>query len=60
MESASTLNQGRHGCACQGLLQWELGLVVKFYPGPDGIVRVVQVKTNRSVKKLAPLPVDPT
>ncbi|XP_076660965.1 uncharacterized protein LOC143364560 [Halictus rubicundus] len=42
-------------------MQWVLGRVVKVYPGSDGIVRTVSVKTatsvlDRSVKRLAPLP----
>ena len=44
-------------------LQWKLARVIDTYPGNDGIVRVVSVKTTdgiykRCVKKLCPLPVD--
>ncbi|XP_063993673.1 uncharacterized protein LOC135171215 [Diachasmimorpha longicaudata] len=43
-------------------LQWALGRIVKVYPGADGIIRAVTVKTakgllDRNVKKLAPLPI---
>lgn len=40
--------------------QWALGRVIKTYPGDDGVVRVVRVKTargdfDRSIRKFAPL-----
>lgn len=43
--------------------QWALGRVIQVYPGSDGIVRSVKVKTaksefDRNVKKLAPLLID--
>ncbi|CAK9813845.1 hypothetical protein ANTPLA_LOCUS8006 [Anthophora plagiata] len=43
--------------------QWALGRVTQIHPGSDGIVRAVTVKTAtsvlvRSVKKLAPLPIE--
>ncbi|CAK9816560.1 hypothetical protein ANTQUA_LOCUS9005 [Anthophora quadrimaculata] len=46
-------------------LCWPMGRVVTIHPGEDGIVRVVTVKTTngqykRSVKKIAPLPLDTT
>ena len=42
-------------------LHWPLGLVEKTYPGPDGIVRVVDVRTRtgthrRPVVRICPLP----
>jgi hypothetical protein len=42
--------------------QWPLARVTQIYPGTDGIVRVVQVKTSRGffkrpVVKLYPLPI---
>jgi hypothetical protein len=42
-------------------LHWPLGRIEKIHPGPDGVVRVVTVRTNsgsfkRPVVKLAPLP----
>lgn len=44
-------------------LQWCLGRVTKVFPGPDSVVRVVELKTNtgvykRSTAKLCPLPFD--
>jgi hypothetical protein len=44
-------------------LQWPLGVIEGVFPGKDGIVRVVQVRTKtglykRPVVKLCPLPVD--
>ena len=44
-------------------LQWKLARVIETYPGNDGVVRVVSVKTadgtyKRCVKKLCPLPMD--
>jgi len=44
-------------------LQWILGRVTALFPGQDGIVRVVSVKTKngefkRAVKKLCPIPLD--
>lgn len=43
--------------------QWPLGRVTEVHPGPDGVVRVVTLKTKngtkkRPVVKLSPLPVD--
>ncbi|XP_063991171.1 uncharacterized protein LOC135169802 [Diachasmimorpha longicaudata] len=43
-------------------MQWKLGRVVKTYPGEDGIIRVVDVKTatgvlKRNIKRVSPLPV---
>ncbi|XP_011858471.1 PREDICTED: uncharacterized protein LOC105556028 [Vollenhovia emeryi] len=43
-------------------LQWSLGRVSALFPGQDGVVRVVSVRTRsgevkRSVKKLCPIPV---
>ena len=43
---------------------WKLGRVIKLYPGKDGIVRVVKLKTRnrettRSVNKLYPLEISP-
>lgn len=45
--------------------QWSLGRVQETYPGPDGYVRVVLIKTQsgtykRPITKLAPLPVSTT
>lgn len=42
--------------------QWTLGRVTETYPGEDGIIRVVTVKTGsglikRNVKRLSPLPI---
>lgn len=42
-------------------LQWPLGLIVEIFPGRDGVVRVVSVKTKngifkRPVIKVCPLP----
>ena len=44
-------------------LAWKTGIIVKTYPGKDGLVRVVDVKTangvlKRGVLKLSKLPVD--
>ncbi|XP_025835509.1 uncharacterized protein LOC108741778 [Agrilus planipennis] len=44
-------------------MNWTVGRVVKTYPGADGIVRTVSVKTatstlKRCVKQLAPLPIE--
>ncbi|XP_076230308.1 uncharacterized protein LOC116434332 [Nomia melanderi] len=44
-------------------LQWKLGRILEVHPGDDKIIRVVTVKTplgvyKRSVKRLAPLPID--
>lgn len=41
---------------------WKMGRIVKLYPGADGLVRVVDVKTQsgifkRPIHKLAPLPI---
>ncbi|XP_058122825.1 uncharacterized protein LOC131293780 [Anopheles ziemanni] len=43
--------------------RWPMGLVVKTYVGPDGIVRVADIRTSsgiykRNVRLLAPLPVE--
>ncbi|XP_043473410.1 uncharacterized protein LOC122505692 [Leptopilina heterotoma] len=40
--------------------QWSLGRIIETYPGSDGIIRVVKVKTtkgefNRNVRKISPL-----
>ncbi|XP_046145766.1 uncharacterized protein LOC123989132 [Osmia bicornis bicornis] len=42
-------------------MQWALGRVLRTYPGSDGIIRTVTIKTaaselDRSVKRLVPLP----
>lgn len=44
-------------------LQWHLGRVTQIHPGPDGVVRVVKVRTRtgeytRPVVKLSPLPTE--
>uniref|UniRef100_A0A182FNE1 DUF5641 domain-containing protein n=1 Tax=Anopheles albimanus TaxID=7167 RepID=A0A182FNE1_ANOAL len=44
--------------------RWPLGIVIRIYPGPDGAIRVADVKTGsgiyrRNVRLLAPLPIDP-
>ncbi|XP_043259315.1 uncharacterized protein LOC122401313 [Colletes gigas] len=44
-------------------LQWKLGRVLEVHPGDDHITRVVTIRTplgvyKRSVKRLAPLPID--
>ena len=41
-------------------LDWNLGVITKLLPGPDGVVRVVEIrtkmgKTNRPITKLYPL-----
>ncbi|XP_058128448.1 uncharacterized protein LOC131292358 [Anopheles ziemanni] len=43
--------------------RWPMGLVVKTYVGPDGVVRVADIRTSsgiykRNVRLLAPLPVE--
>ncbi|XP_025830426.1 uncharacterized protein LOC108738361 [Agrilus planipennis] len=38
-------------------VQWILGRIIKTYPGADGIIRTVTVKTAKSVKNLALLPI---
>lgn len=43
-------------------LQWPLGRIIELHPGPDGVVRVVTIKTakgllRRSCKKICKLPV---
>lgn len=43
--------------------KWKLGRVLKTFPGPDGNIRVVELKTpngiiQRAVHKIAPLPID--
>ncbi|XP_031783222.1 uncharacterized protein LOC116416922 [Nasonia vitripennis] len=43
--------------------KWPLGRIVKVYPGPDGLVRVVDVKTatscyNRPISKISVLPLE--
>lgn len=45
--------------------KWELGRVVKCFPGKDGVVRVVSVKTakssyTRAINKLCLLPLRST
>uniref|UniRef100_A0A182VT43 Integrase catalytic domain-containing protein n=1 Tax=Anopheles minimus TaxID=112268 RepID=A0A182VT43_9DIPT len=45
--------------------RWPIGIITKTYVGPDGIVRVADVRTNsgtykRNVRLLAPLPMDAT
>lgn len=42
---------------------WELGKVIAVYPGPDGVIRVVKVRTasssyKRPITKLCRLPVE--
>lgn len=44
-------------------LSWPMGRITAVCPGPDGVIRVVYVKTNfgvfkRCVKKLCPLPLE--
>ena len=44
-------------------LQWDLGRITEVHPGRDDIVRTATVKTvkgvyKRSVRQLAPLPID--
>lgn len=44
-------------------LQWTLGRIVQLHPGPDGVVRVVSIRTTsgvfkRSVRHVCPLPED--
>jgi len=44
-------------------LHWRMGRITKTFPGEDGLVRVVELKTatgtlQRPVHKLAPLPLD--
>lgn len=44
-------------------LQWPLGRICEVFPGDDGKVRVISVKTNsgtykRSITRVAPLPID--
>lgn len=44
-------------------LRWSLGRIVEVYPGDDGVIRVVSLKTEkgvfkRGVKKISPLPID--
>ena len=46
-------------------LKWKLGRVINTHPGPDGMVRVVTLKTaegelKRPVVKLCLLPIDPS
>lgn len=45
--------------------QWSLGRVIDVYPGSDGVIRVVKVKTakgefTRNIRKLSPLLCDNT
>lgn len=45
--------------------QWRLGRIISTYPGNNYIVRVLRVKTakgecDRSVQKIAPLPIEQT
>ena len=65
--------QSREAPVCEGQMvlvrhdnlpptKWPLGRVIKCFPGPDGLVRVVKVRTatselDRPIVKLAPLPV---
>lgn len=42
-------------------LQWRLGRIIRVFPGPDGVVRVAEVRTSsgvitRAMVKLCPLP----
>lgn len=42
-------------------LTWKIGRITNFYPGPDGVIRVVSIKTangeiKRNITKLCPLP----
>lgn len=44
---------------------WAMGRIVELYPGQDGLVRVVNVRTAKSVfkrpiSKIVPLPVEPS
>ena len=44
-------------------LQWHMGLVEDVYPGDDGVVRFLTIRTStgtlkRAVKKVCPLPID--
>ncbi|XP_067209942.1 uncharacterized protein [Linepithema humile] len=44
-------------------LQWAIGRVIELHPGPDGITRVVSVRTQggvfkRAVRNLCPIPMD--
>ena len=44
-------------------LHWPLGRITETFPGNDGSIRVVNVKTNtgiykRTVTQIAPLPID--
>lgn len=44
-------------------LYWRLGRITNFFPGEDGFIRVVQVKTakgntTRGITKICPLPLD--
>ena len=44
-------------------LQWKLGKITRLFPGPDGRIRVVIVKTSRgefkrTIHKLARLPIN--
>lgn len=43
-------------------MQWPLARVIKTYPGENGIIRIVTVKTEKSefkrnIKQLAQLPI---
>jgi len=45
-------------------MQWPMGRIVETFPGPDGQIRVVNVRTHngilkRAIHRLAPLPIDP-
>lgn len=45
-------------------LKWKMGRIVATYPGPDGVIRVADVKTSsgllrRSFSKICPLPTYP-
>ncbi|XP_015121728.1 uncharacterized protein LOC107044383 [Diachasma alloeum] len=45
-------------------LKWRMGRIIEVFPGEDGIIRKVKVRTStntvdRNVRRLAPLPMDP-
>nr|XP_029725288.1 uncharacterized protein LOC115265164 [Aedes albopictus] len=49
----------------QAVQSWRLGRIAALHPGQDGVVRVADVKTaagifRRSIRKLAPLPIEDT
>lgn len=44
-------------------LNWKFGRIIRLYPGSDGVIRVVDIKTSsgvlkRSVGKICVLPID--